>query len=316
VRVPKVIVSVLAAAVAGAGVAVAGASPAQAGWNAGLFSGTVRNDRGAVVAGATISVWPTVNENTRPVAVTKTNAAGKWRVAKLNPGRYKVEIGLTGWSEYAPGRERDHADARAYRVTKHRLTIVNSVVERAGSFSGRLTTATGKPAAGVPVTVDDYNTARAFTTTTKANGTYAVPVPPRGDYVVSYRDGTFRQYAVGTIDQQRARHYKVASGQRVRVNDRFLQAATLTGRLVDAAGAPVAAATVSYYNTQTAFEQQTTTDANGHYTFAKLNPGTVKVSFRTTDGRRQYAYQAATYDEATEFTLTLGTVTTVNDTLR
>nr|WP_221378726.1 carboxypeptidase-like regulatory domain-containing protein [Actinoplanes polyasparticus] len=315
-RAPRIIVrTVLAAAVAGTGAVAVGASPAQADWNNGLFTGTVRNDRGAVVAGATISVWPTVNEDSNPVAVTTTNAAGKWRVADLDAGRYKVEIGLAGWSEYAPGRERSHQNARTYPVTAHRVTVVNSVVERAGSFSGRLTTPTGGPAAGVPVTVDDYNTARPYQTTTAADGTYSLPVPPRGDYVVSYRDGNFQQYAVGTTDEQQARHYTVASGQKVRVDDQFLETASLTGRLVDAAGAPVAAATVRFIYTQTAFELQTTTDADGRYSFEQLNPGPVKVSFRTADGRSQYAYQAASYDEATEFALTLGTVTTVNDTL-
>ncbi|MCO8270930.1 carboxypeptidase-like regulatory domain-containing protein [Actinoplanes sp. TRM 88003] len=315
-RAPKVIVrTAIAAAVAGAAVATVGASPAQAGWTSGLVTGTVLNDRGAVVAGATISVWPTVNEDTNPVAVTRTNAAGKWRVADLDSGRYKVEIGLAGWSEYAPGRERDHQDARTYAVSSRRLTVVNSVVERAGSFAGRLTTSAGGPAAGVAVTVDDYNTAREYKTTTGADGSYSVKVPPRGDYVVSYRDGNFRQYAVGTTDQQQARHYTVASGQNVRVNDRFLQAASLTGRLVDAAGAPVGSATVRFIYTETAFELQTTTDADGRYTFDKLNPGPIKVAFRTADGRSQYAYQAAGYDQATEFTLALGTVTTVDDTL-
>ena len=315
-RAPKVILrTVLAAAVAGTGAVAIGAPPAQAGWSDGLFTGTVRNDLGAVVAGATISVWPTVNEDSNPVAVTRTNAAGKWRVADLDAGRYKVEIGLAGWSEYAPGRERNHADARTYPAAAHRLTVVNSVVERAGSFAGRLTTPTGGPAAGVPVTVDDYNTAREFKTTTAADGTYSLPVPPRGDYVVNYRDGNFRQYALGTTDSEQARHYTVASGQRVTVNDQFLETASLTGRLVDAAGAPVVAATVRFIYTETAFELQTTTDADGRYSFEKLNPGPVKVSFGTADGRYQYAYQAASYNEATEFTLTLGTVTTVNDTL-
>ncbi|WP_250001616.1 carboxypeptidase-like regulatory domain-containing protein [Actinoplanes sp. M2I2] len=313
---PKVIArAVLAAALAGAGAAAVGASPAQADAGSGTLTGTVRNDRGAVVTGAEISIWPTVDENTNPVAVTTTNAAGTWRVADLDAGRYKIKIELDGWSEYAPGRQRDYDAARAYPVSTWGRTTVTSVVERAGAFTGRLTTPTGGPAANVGVTVDDYNTARSWQTTTAADGTYSLRVPPRGDYVVSYRDGNFRQYALHTTDQEQARHYTVASGQRVRVDDQLLQPASLTGRLVDAAGAPVVAATVRFIYSDTAFEQQTTTDADGVYRFDKLNPGPVKVSFRTADGVRQYAYQAQSYDEATEFTLELGSVTTVDDTL-
>ena len=77
----------------------------------------------------------------------------------------------------------------------------------------------------------------------------------------------------------------------------------------------MAAATFNITNTETAFGLQTTTNADGRYSFDKLNPGPVKVSFRTADGHRQYAYQALTYDEATEFALELGTTTTVDDTL-
>ncbi|WP_250027148.1 carboxypeptidase regulatory-like domain-containing protein [Paractinoplanes maris] len=313
---PKILArAVLAATLAGAGAVAAGAAPAQAAGGTGLLTGIVRNDRGAVVANAKISIWPTVNENANPVAVTTTSAAGAWRVPKLDAGRYKIEIGLAGWSEYAPGRERDYADARTYRVATWGRTSVSSVVERAGSFAGRLTTASGRPAAGVSVTVDDYRTARAFQTTTSATGRYSLPVPPGGDYVVSYRDGTFRQYAPHTVDQALARHYTVASGQRVRVNDRLLRAASLTGRLVDAAGAPVAGATVRFIYTETAVELETTTDANGAYRFQKLNPGPIKVSFRTADGVGQYAYQAQSYDEATEFRLSLSNRTVVDDAL-
>jgi hypothetical protein len=58
-----------------------------------------------------------------------------------------------------------------------------------------------------------------------------------------------------------------------------------------------------------------TTDANGQYRLEKLAPGAIKVFFHTADGREQWAYQKLSYDEAESFTLSLGTVTTVNDTL-
>jgi hypothetical protein len=67
--------------------------------------------------------------------------------------------------------------------------------------------------------------------------------------------------------------------------------------------------------TDTAFEVRTTTDADGRYRFDKLSAWTVKVEFRTADGRVQWAHQKLDYSEANTFALTLGATTTVDDSL-
>ncbi len=310
---PKVIAgAVLAAALAGAGAATAVAAPALADSSTGSLAGAVRDTRGAVVADASITVYP-LDTSGNFVAEATTDATGRFRVSGLDAGRYKVRIGLGGWSEWAPGR-RSADTAAAYKVAPGRSTKADSVVTAAGIISGRLTAASGGPASNVRVTADDYDTARAWETTTAADGTYQLRVPPGTNYVIRFIDGHFRQYAPGTVDQEQARHYTVGSGRTLRVNDRLLPAASLTGRLVDAAGAPVVAANVRFL-TDTAFELSTTTDADGRYSFDKLTPWTVKVAFRTADGRQQWAHQKLTYEDATEFKLSLGTVTTVDDAL-
>ena len=301
------------AALVGIGAVTAGATPAMADVDTGTLTGSVRDTRGAVVADAHIIVYPDDTSGSS-VAETTTDAAGRFRVPDLDVGRYKVQIGLGGWSEWAPGRH-DESTAVAYPVAAGRRTNVASIVTAPGVISGRLRTAEGGPAANVRVSADDYNTARVWAATTAADGTYALRVPPSDNYVVSFVDGNFHQYALHTVDQAQARHYTVVSGRTLRVNDQLLPAASLTGRLVDAAGAPVAGANVSFVYTETAHELATTTDGDGRYRFDKVSPGPVKVRFTAADGRQQWAHQKLSWDEAEEFVLELGAVTTVNDTL-
>jgi protocatechuate 3,4-dioxygenase beta subunit len=300
---------------AGVATATAVASPALADAGTGSLSGFVRDTRGAVVADAELTIYPP-DTSGNYVTKTHTDAAGKFRVPALPEGSYKILIGLGGWYEWAPGRHAEDSPdtAVAYPVVAGRNTLANSGGTAAGVITGRVTTASGEPASDVAVTADDEDHARAWNTTTAADGVYSLRVPPGTSYVVSFTDGYFQQFAPHTADRAQAQRYTVRSGRTLHVDDRLLPAASLTGQLVDAAGAPVAAAQV-HIVTMNAVDLQTATDVDGRYRLDKLAPGDVKVYFRTADGREQWAYQKLSYDEADTVTLSLGTVTTVNDAL-
>lgn len=298
---------------AGAVAALAAASPVLADPGTGSLSGSVRDTRGAVVADAEILVYP-VTPAAGNVAATRTDTAGRFTVTGLEADSYKIYIGLGGWFEYAPGRTDSFDAGREYRVAAGRTTVANSVVTAAGTIKGKVLAASGEPAAGVQVTAENDEHAAAWDATTAADGTYAMRVAPNRDYVVRFTDGHLVQYAPATLDREQATHYVVRAGRTIRVSDRLLPAASLTGRLVDAAGAPVADAEV-HVVTMNAQDFQATTDGDGRYRIDKLAPGAVKVYFRLADGRLQWAHQKLTYDEADEFTLALGTVSTVDDQL-
>jgi carboxypeptidase family protein len=304
---------IVTAALAGIAATLTAASPALADPGTGSLSGAVRDTRGAVVADAQIAVY-LPDTSSGYLTRTQTDAAGKFRVPGLDEGSYKISIGLGGWSEWAPGRRAEDSAAVAYPVTAGHDTVADSVVTAPGVITGRVAAAAGGPAAGVKVSADDDQHARQWDATTTTDGRYSLRVPPGTDYVVSFTDGHFRQFAPHTLDRAAARHYTVRSGHTLRVDDRLLPAASLTGRLVDSAGAPVAAAQVSFL-TDYAFEVTTTTDADGRYRFDKLLPEAVKVVFHTADGQEQWAYQQLSYADATTFTLASGAVTTVNDQL-
>lgn len=183
-----------------------------------------------------------------------------------------------------------------------------------GLITGKLTTASGAPAAGIPVTVDDADIARPWYTTTDAAGRWSVRLPAGSAYVVSFVDGSFRQYSPQVLEFADATRYTVRAGRTVKVKESLLEAASLTGHLTDAAGAPVANTRVRLL-TSYAFELWTTTDADGGYRFGKLAPGAVRISFHLADGRVQWAHQKLSWEEADEIVLPLGGTATVDDQL-
>ena len=118
-----------------------------------------------------------------------------------------------------------------------------------------------------------------------------------------------------TLDWALARHYTVRSGRTTRVDERLLAPAALNGRLVDESGTPVPGADVGPLLLDTAGGFWTTTGPDGRYQFDKLPPGEVVVGFTAPDGRSQWAYQKASFEQADRFTLALGGVTTVDEAL-
>lgn len=275
----------------------------------GNLAGAVHDTRGAVVAGADLTVL--VADSPTIAARARTDAAGRFTVTGLDAGAYDIQIDRGGWTEWAPGRTDSPA---AYPVRAGRTTVANSVVYAAGRLTGRVVDATGAPAAGIPVAAEDDTHARSFAGTTGADGTYALRVAPTETYVLRFVDGHFTQYAPSAADRSAATRFPVGAGRTVRVNNQLLAGATVAGQLTDAAGAPVAGARVTYVD-MNAGAASATTDAAGTYTIGKLPPGDFKISFRTTEGQIQWAHRALSYDEADTFTLTAGGTATVDDQL-
>ncbi|MEU4237715.1 carboxypeptidase-like regulatory domain-containing protein [Actinoplanes sp. NPDC026619] len=302
--------SVILTALAGVVAAPLIASPAlAAGTTTGNLAGAVRDTRGAIVADADITIL--VPESPNVAAQAHTDAAGRFKVTGLDEGAYNIQIDRDGWTEWAPGRT---DSPTAYAIRAGRTTVANSVVYAAGRVTGKVTTATGAPAAGVQVSAEDDEHARSFDGTTATDGTYSLRVAPNETYVLRFTDGHFTQFAPSTAGRDEATRYAVGAGRTVRVSNKLLAAATLTGTLTDVAGAPVAGAQVNYID-MNAGSVSATTDAAGHYTIDKLAPGDFKVYFLTSQGQLQWAYQALGYDEAETFTLPLGGTATVDDQL-
>ena len=305
--------TVLAAALAGVAAATTAAGPALAADPTGSISGIVRDTRGAVVADASIAVYP--EESINPVQELPVDSAGRFTVTGLKPGNYQIDIGMSGWSEWAPGRTEDRSRARTYRVTANRDTVANSVVTTAGFIAGRILGPDGSPAAGAAVNIDNVDDLSQHAGVTGADGTYRIKVQPNSTFIVSHAVGPISQYVPHTFDSAEATRFFVRSGRTVRVDDRAIPAAGMSGRVTDAAGAPAAGVSVEVINVETIRPSEMTTDADGTYDFTGLlEPGRYKVRF-TASGRSQYAHQKPDYDSADVITLTSGETTVIDDQL-
>jgi hypothetical protein len=304
---------VLAAGLAGTVAATVMAAPALAAPATGTLAGIVRDSKGAAVAGAGIEIH--LSTMGAALATGRTDSAGRFKVPALAPGTYEVEILLVGgWTDWAPGHAGNPAHPGSYRVTAGHTTVAKSVVAAAGTVVGRITDSTGQPAGNVPLVLTALEDTHGFSATTAADGTYSVTVEPDSTYVVQYTIGALREFVPHTFNSTQAGQYPVPAGQTVRIDDQAAAAASGAGRLVDAAGAPVGDATVTFHNWSTDNEYKTTTGADGSYRIDGLPVGPYKVKFSGSFGT-QYAYQKLDLFSADTITLTSGTVTTVDDRL-
>ena len=305
--------TVVAAALAGVVAATSAAGPALAADPTGSIAGVVRDTRGAAVPDAAVAVH--LDPSSDAVQELQADARGRFSITGLKAGSYQVRIGLGGWSEWAPGRITDPAQARTYQVRANRTTVANSTVTAAGIIAGRFFGPDGKPAANAAVNVTNVHNAGEHGGVTAADGTFRIRVEPDQTFIVNYAVGPIGQYVPHTFDPARATRFLVRSGQTVRVQDRAVALSGISGRLTDAAGAPAGGVYVSFINVDTVAESETSTAADGTYDFSGLlAPGRYKVRF-TAPGGSQYAHQKTDYASADVITLTSGRTTVVDDQL-
>ena len=305
--------AVLAAVLAGTAAATSVVGPAFAAAPTGSLSGVVRDTTGAVVPNASIAVY--LDPSGDAVQELPAGADGRFSVTGLKAGSYQISIGMGGWSEWAPGRVTDPAQAKSYQIKANRNTVADSTVTAAGIIAGQFLRPDGAPAANAAVNVTSLDDASQHSTVTAADGTYQLRVQPEQTFIVSYAVGSFAQYVPHTFDSTQATKYFVGSGQTVRVDDRAIEISGITGRLTDAAGAPAGGVYVSFVNVDTTVESETNTNADGTYDFSNLLvPGQYKVRF-TAPGGSQYAHQKLDYDTAEVITLAPGQTAVVDDQL-
>src|SRR4051812_19720589 len=62
----------------------------------GSIAGVVTDPRGAVVVGATVTVF--AEAGSQPVASAKTDAQGRYKIENLPPGTYNIVVEATGFN--------------------------------------------------------------------------------------------------------------------------------------------------------------------------------------------------------------------------
>jgi hypothetical protein len=206
----------------------------------GAIAGTVRDPRGAPVAGAEVCgfAWSdhlSVDE-TRDPFCTATAADGRYRLSNLLPADYQMQAAAPG---FAPGRHRDPSRRTTLPLKPGQELSGVDISLGAGAVEilGDVSDAGGGPVAGAWVyaferigQAPDVGTA---VTRSQADGSFRMWITPGNLNVIAEADGYVRNETSA-----------VAPGQVVHVL--LTPESILAGRVVEAkTGAPIAGATVS-----------------------------------------------------------------------
>ncbi|MFG1838214.1 carboxypeptidase regulatory-like domain-containing protein [Micromonospora sp. NPDC049175] len=186
-----------------------------------------------------------------------------------------------------------------------------------GALSGHVTTSTGTAAAEVQVMVYEAETYDFLgNARTDADGNYTFGELPAGSYVVGYfppeQPGQYyrQQSTIGD-----ATPVTVSAGGTTRADDRLFAVGTITGQLVNTAGAPLPNLYVEAHEVETNGRAGNLTDDQGRFTIG-VRPGRYVVSFGPIEGSSQLQYVPGKTDEesATVFEAKPDEATVVNDT--
>ncbi len=182
-----------------------------------------------------------------------------------------------------------------------------------GTVDGLLTTAAGGPAGSVSVAVyTAVGSEYLAGGNTDADGRYSIPDVPVGRVKVLFQP-SFDQWAPRQTDYAKATAYTVAAGRTTTVDDQLLPSGTVSGRLVDPAGAALAYAEVTAQLVGNDTWVSTFTAEDGRYSLEVL-PGDYTIGFKYS-AVQQWAPAALTIKDAQRFTVTVGSTVTVDETL-
>ncbi|MEA2355513.1 MAG: hypothetical protein QOD61_1642, partial [Solirubrobacteraceae bacterium] len=253
----------------------------------GQITGTVRDAAGAPIPGASVTLY----DRDRGF-VTNTTAAGDgtYSLTGLATGTYYVGfVDTTGAhvARYYNGRV-DQAAADPVTVTAPQTTPgIDGALPTGGQITGTVTDTAGTPLQGVVVNLYGSNgRPLAFSTTTAADGTYALTGLETGTYEVEFVDardtGTplVGQFYNGKPTIETADPVSVTVGATTpNINAQLGPGGNIAGTVSDTSGSPLAGVEADLYGQNGNFIASTTTDAAGTYSFLDLAPGSYKVGF-------------------------------------
>lgn len=243
----------------------------------GTISGTVLTTSGAPIAEAVVEAY---NPSGTRRGFTVTDAQGQYSMV-LPPGGYKIlaydSARLYGFSFFREAISFDDAWLLTVRASQH-----SAATFRLASAS-RITGSVSDAATGLPlgsITVYAYTAAGALVaaTTTNANGSYSLSLPP-GLYRLVAADPT-RHFATGYGADASAFETStvitLGAGEQSNAQLALFRGATIAGRVLDATGAPVANVIAAAYNLNGTVHASATTNADGTYEIL-VAPGTYKL---------------------------------------
>jgi len=257
------------------------------------------------------------------VAETTTDGGGNYRFAEIQPGTYEVAFNPGAANASYDSAYYGGASAATVQVNDGQTTQnINGQLITGAAIGGTVTNSAHQPVSGVGVQIMNPVTGDYHYLTTGADGTYLLDGLAPGGYQILFQPGSGEdyvyQYYPDESNAAAAQPVAVTAGQTSPANATLATAATVSGKVTDAAtGAPIGGVRVfinSYGGGGVAYDYNTstTTDADGNWSIVGLSTGTYQVEF-DPEYPSIYAFQyyndANGEDPATPVTLTAGTTT-------
>ena len=288
----------------------------------GSISGHVIDKDSNPIAGLSATVY----ENDAFLYTTVTDENGAYTIAGLQAGNYKV-----GFENYIfsgnPIYQREFYDdastlAEATTVPVGEgedVTGIDAQMANLSSISGRVTDESGAPLPFIQVLVNadsEVGCCNPATTQTDDNGQYTVSGLPAASYRVEFDDSFSLVYETEYYSD--AHSYESATLVTVGLSEditgidaQLAKLGSMSGKVVDEAGNPLANISVSLYQEETdpccagswSSRYGTNTDSDGLYTFGGLTAGKYRLFF--SEYSSPPLYQHEFYDNA--FTLETAT---------
>ncbi|MFC0186763.1 carboxypeptidase regulatory-like domain-containing protein [Fictibacillus aquaticus] len=223
---------------------------------AGGAAGTVLDSsNGQPVAGAQVRLL----SGATPVAVTSTDAFGKYSITNIASGTYILEFSKANYTTLAQG----------VLIESDTITIVNPVlVALPGTLQGTVTASGGGGVNGAAVLLSDSLGTVVAQAVTSPEGTYSISGIIPGHYTLTVSADGYQSVTIGQ---------NVPSNQ-VTTADFVLQSnpGTVTGT-VTGSGAPLANAFVEALNATGIVVSSILTDGAGQYSISRLSAGSYRL---------------------------------------
>ena len=239
---------------------------------------------------------------------TSTGLEGEYEIREVPAGRYTISVNRGGYLPSQYGQKRQGEQGIPFDVANGAtLDRINVSMERAGVISGRILDEAGEPVAGAAIYTMQSQFFRGRRQLVPANmgggmrtddtGMYRISPLAPGEYLVlaTFREtwvaddkdkqtlGYAPSYYPGTTSVAAAQRVKVVAGQEATAIDFSLvpgRAASITGTVMTADGAPLAAANVAVTQEVTgpggssmSMIANTRAGADGTFTIRDVSPG-------------------------------------------
>ncbi|MGE5828945.1 MAG: carboxypeptidase regulatory-like domain-containing protein [Micromonosporaceae bacterium] len=239
------------------------------------------------------------------VASTLTDGSGAFGFTDLPVGSYKVSFQLPAFVTQFYHQRLDFDSATVIAVTAGADTAIEEQVVPHGSVAGTVTNPDGSPHAFSHVSAQREDGLVFANTNTGADGTYALPFLPEGNYRVSFSlgDSGPTQYAHQKTRFEDADLIPVQDGVATTLDETLLPVGAISGH-VTRDGEPVPSGSVQLIN-DTGLSGFTPIDPDGFYRIVAF-PGTYKLQYQLDNGLIQYAHQKRDEASADTFVVTAG----------